>query len=143
MKNKLVYLQEMTGRTCKEKTTEKQNKQNDWKIIKVCVLIFISVIFTSCDCVQRVEGVVIDAETQLPIDKVKIMKADTENTFVEYTDSLGNFEFYAISGGLFGCPKILLSFEKEGYIKINKKYNPSTRNVVVILKKQTDNTKNK
>jgi hypothetical protein len=104
--------------------------------IKVSILIFSFAIFTSCDCLQHVQGVVIDYETQLPIDNVKIMK-DTEG--IIYTDSLGNFDITTMTGGLFGCPKISLSFEKEGYDKVAKKYKSCcTDNIVVVLKKQTE-----
>lgn len=104
------------------------------KFIKICILVLVFVASTSCDCLQHVTGVVVDFETQLPIDNVKIIR-DTSR--VVYSDSLGYFVFTSMTGGVFGCPKILLSFEKEGYIKENKKYKSCcTDNSVVVLKKQ-------
>ena len=105
------------------------------KILNVSILVFIVAIFVSCDCLQHIQGTVIDAETRLPIKKV--MLQEKNNARVLYTDSLGNFEFTAMTGGLFGCHKISLSFEKEGYIKTNEKYKSCcTDNVVVVLEKQ-------
>jgi hypothetical protein len=82
---------------------------------------------------------VIDAGTRLPIDQVMIIEKDTINIMkgILYTDSLGKFEYTAMRVAIFGCPKIYLSFEKEGYIKTKKVYknwNPDT--VVVVLEKQ-------
>ena len=100
------------------------------------LLVFIFAVFTSCDCLQHVQGVVIDSETQLPINNVKVMR-DADR--VIYTDSVGNFEFTSMTGGLFGCPKISLSFEKEGYDKATKQYKSCcTDNAVVVLTKQAE-----
>ncbi|MDR1846537.1 MAG: carboxypeptidase-like regulatory domain-containing protein [Bacteroidales bacterium] len=89
------------------------------KYKKIPSLIFIVLIFVSCDCLIRVQGTVIDMETKLPIDKVSI--SVIKKTHIIYTDSLGNFELTSMSGGLFGCPNIVVSFEKEGYKKVSKK----------------------
>jgi len=106
------------------------------RILQRNILIFIFAIFISCDCLQHVQGVVIDSDTQLPIDSVKIIR-DTGRIFHIYTDSIGNFEITTMTGGLFGCPKIKLSFEKEGYNKTTKKYKSCcTDNAIVVLEKQ-------
>lgn len=106
------------------------------KIIQISVLsVFVFAVFTSCDCLRHVQGVVIDAETRLPIDKTMVKEKDSD--WVIHTDSIGSFEFTSMAGGLFGCPKISLSFEKEGYITQNKKYKSCcTNNAIVVLKKQ-------
>jgi hypothetical protein len=102
--------------------------------MKFNVLIFIFAIFSSCDCLQHVHGVVIDSETQLPINNVTVTKA---SGLVIYTDSIGRFDFTSMTGGLFGCPKIVLSFEKEGYNKIIKKYKSCcTDNNILFLKRK-------
>ena len=102
--------------------------------LKISILVFIFVVFVSCDCLQHVQGTVIDAETKQPISKVIVQK---DTGFVIYTDSIGNFEFTTMTGGLFGCPKISLSFEKEGYIRASKEYKSCcTDNAVVVLEKQ-------
>ena len=41
------------------------------KMRKIFWLLFVSVILTSCDCLQHVQGVKLDSDTQLPIDKDK------------------------------------------------------------------------
>lgn len=104
------------------------------KTLKISILVFIFAVFASCDCFRFVRGTVIDFETQLPIDKVKI-EVIKEPYIIIHTDSLGKFEFLSKQLGMPCCPQILLSFEKEGYNKITKKY---TDNVVVVLEKQTE-----
>jgi len=107
------------------------------KILKISILIFTFAVLNSCDCLQHVQGVVIDSETRLPIDKVMIK--ENSRDWVIHTDSLGNFEFTSVTGGLFGCPKISLSFEKEWYNKATKKYKSCcSDNVVVVLEKQAE-----
>lgn len=104
------------------------------KVLKFSLLVSIIAIFTSCDCLLHVKGIVIDAETRMPIDNVVIKEKDTDR--VLYTDKLGNFEFGAMKIGLLTCPKTSLSFEKEGYVKTSKKYKSCCAdNVVVVLEK--------
>ena len=79
------------------------------KILKFSILALIIAIFTSCDCLQHIQGSVIDSKTRLPIEKVMIKENSRE--LVIHTDSLGQFEFTSMTGGLLGCPKISLSFE--------------------------------
>lgn len=43
-----------------------------------------------------------------------------------------------MTGGIFGCPKISLSLEKEGYNKVKKKYKCCTGNVVIALERQAE-----
>ena len=105
------------------------------KMLKVSIFLFIVAAFSSCDCLQHVQGVVIDSQTRLPIDKVVI----TENSrdWVVYTDSLGYFEYTSMTVGLFGCPRVSLSFEKEGYNKTTNIYKSCcTDNTIVILEKE-------
>ena len=104
------------------------------KFLKVTILVFIVVVFTSCDCLQHIQGVVVDSETRLPINKVMVKrvmeKEDSRNRAI-YTDSLGNFEITSMTGGIFGCAKISLSLEKEGYNKVKK--NTSVAQVMSLL----------
>ena len=94
---------------------------------------FIVAVSTSCDCLQRIQVVVVDSETRLPIDKV--MVKESRRDLIMYTDSLGHFEITSMTGGIFGCPKISLSLEKEGYNKVKKKYKCCTGNVVIALER--------
>ena len=105
------------------------------KIIKVSILVFIVVFFTSCSCIQHVQGIVIDAETQLPIDSVKVELSKYPNMFV-LTDSLGKFEYVTRAAFVDCTHRISLSFEKEGYNKETNEYKSCcTYDAVVILKK--------
>jgi len=105
-------------------------------ILKISILIFALSLLGSCRCYRQVNGVVIDYNTREPIDKVTIID---EIDRVIYTDSLGHFEYFSMYGKLFRCGKIKLSFEKEGYKKVTKKYNSCcTDNDVVVLKKQAE-----
>lgn len=110
------------------------------KIIKISILLFVFAAFASCDGVQHVRGVVIDADTRLPIDNVMVNQTSKSTTWAEYTDSLGYFDYFAVIPG-FPIPKISLSFEKEGYIKVTKKYD-SCPNAVVVLQKQMNKKNN-
>lgn len=70
--------------------------------------------FASCDCIQNVTGTVIDAQTDQPIQDAQVQK---ENNDIDQanTDKKGNFEIRSISGGLFGCPPMMINVSKEGY----------------------------
>ena len=112
------------------------------KIIKIHWLLVVSMVLTSCDCLQHVQGVVLDAETQLPIDSVMVIDNNLTDSLsttdlIIYTDSIGEFDFTSMAVGLFGCPKISLSFKKEGYEITNRKYKSCcTEGVVINLKKK-------
>ncbi len=114
------------------------------KIIKLNILILIFAFITSCDCFRQVQGIVIDSETHLPIDSVIVTDVEIADSLrsldsVIYTDSLGSFNYTSMSAGLFGCPKVLLVFEKKGYEKIIRKYKSCcTNNTTVILKNISD-----
>lgn len=82
------------------------------KIVYGIMLEVICTVIFSCDCLHHIQGVVIDAETQLPIYKVIITK---NKNGVIYTDSLGSFEFTSMTGGLFGCSKISLFFKMVAF----------------------------
>jgi hypothetical protein len=74
---------------------------------------------------------------------VKIGEDNSPNVIINadsfvHTDSLGHFEIFSPAAGLFVCPKISLSFEKEGYNKVTKKYRNWNDNVVVVLEKQEE-----
>lgn len=92
------------------------------------------VVCVSCDCLRYARGVVIDEETRLPIEKAMVIN---ETDYI-YTDSLGRFEVMSMTVSLCGCPKMKLSFEKEGYEKVTKKYHYSDKHNIIVLKKQTE-----
>ena len=107
------------------------------RIIKICLLSFIFFLFTSCDCFQEVQGVVIDYESRSPIEGVMVNLIDKYALVSFYTDSIGSFKYFSMRASLFGCPKVHLSFEKEGYKKVTKKYKYCcTDNAIVVLKQK-------
>ena len=82
--------------------------------------IFISIIFTltSCDCLQRVSGVVVDYQTNKPLDSVFVL--NIQNSFhSSITDSMGNFHIENITGGLNNCSKMELKITRNGYKELN------------------------
>jgi hypothetical protein len=56
---------------------------------------------------------------------------------VVFTDSLGKFDYTSMRASFFGCPRVLLSFEEEGYNNIHKKFKSCcTDNVIIKLEKE-------
>lgn len=130
---------------------------------KKCSLLCWLVFITSCECIQHIQGIVVDAESRLPIEGVLVKRNDISfdsvsrispdetimpnNSFGidwdggshgKYTDSLGLFEFTYMASALFGYPKISLTFEKDGYIEFKKRYKGYNEDtVIVVLKKNT------
>ena len=56
----------------------------------------------------------IDAQTDQPIQDAHVQKENNENDHA-VTDERGSFEIWSISGGLFGCPPMMVIVSKEGY----------------------------
>jgi len=77
--------------------------------------IFFSFIFflTACDSYQKVNGVIVDKSTGLPLQGVKVYDKNKTYHTIE-TDSLGKFEISKISGGLNPEP-IVLVIKHDGY----------------------------
>tara|TARA_R110001606_G_scaffold221776_1_gene369561 strand:+ start:136192 stop:136503 length:312 start_codon:yes stop_codon:yes gene_type:complete len=73
-----------------------------------------------CDCHRHAEGIVVDDDTKRPIAGVQIVnnsdfeRGQAQNLFV--TDSAGQFSYSDISGGIFGCPDLVLVFTKSDYL---------------------------
>ncbi|MBO4561492.1 MAG: hypothetical protein J5705_05970 [Bacteroidaceae bacterium] len=133
------------------------------RVIKKIVLLLITVVIISCDCILHIQGVVVDSETQKPIQGVLVKRTDISFDTVpnllfdemvmdynkygidwdggshgKYTDNLGYFEFTYITGALFRTPKIPLSFEKDGYIEFKKRYKGFNEDTVIVVLKKTD-----
>lgn len=85
------------------------------------------VIMFGCDCYRNAEGIVVDIETKQPISGVQIVNnSDFEHRQTQNlsaTDSAGQFSYADLSGGLFGCPDLVLVFSKPGYL--NQRINMS------------------
>lgn len=84
------------------------------KKCKIFFAICILLLSTSCgDCLQIVSGVVLDANTKIPIGEVKVIKKEKVSTNTLSNDK-GIFILEDISGG-FQCPAMTLLFIKKGY----------------------------
>jgi hypothetical protein len=92
---------------------------------KLLSLLFSLLIIGCGDCVQEVKGVILDELTRQPIEGVNISKIvgnDVKTTRIEYSDSIGLFDFHSISGGFRNCPDIELQFIKKGFIPVRITY---------------------
>ncbi|WP_188764167.1 hypothetical protein [Emticicia aquatilis] len=67
----------------------------------------------SCDCLQKVEGNVYDAQNMKALSDVVIYKQSQSYESIK-TDSSGSFKFSDIDGGR-NCSNVALVFEKTGY----------------------------
>lgn len=67
----------------------------------------------SCDCLQKVEGKVFDAQTMKVLSDVVIYKQSQSYSSIK-TDTSGVFKFSDIDGGR-NCSEVSLVFEKMGY----------------------------
>jgi hypothetical protein len=90
-------------------------------------IIYILIIFLfGCDCIQEIEGYIVDDNSEMLIEGVRIWKKQRPH-IIEESDSDGFFKYYGISGGIRKCADIDLIFEKEGYERLEKTfpaYNP-------------------
>jgi hypothetical protein len=88
-----------------------------------------------CDCITDGNGVVVDSETNLPLDNV------VAKSYIDYgkrksfesemtTDSLGIFTGSTnMTGGFFGCPDLEIEISKSGYITktVTNPYNDTIK----------------
>ncbi len=104
-----------------------------WKMnLKNISVIYLLIILSSCDCMQSASGIVIDAETNKPIDKVEITK--TGNDYSEKSDENGFFEIRRISGGLFKCPDMTIIVSKEKYLTDTIEVKNGKEKLIKIIK---------
>lgn len=95
---------------------------------KMTLLFFFIALMTSCDCMQQLQGFVIDAETGEPLSEVyytrdsllteKEKLVDINDPLFHFhrkTDSVGWFLDFRLADGLTCKPPLVLWFEKEGY----------------------------
>ncbi len=81
---------------------------------KYSIIIILFTLLSSCDCYQKIQGVVVQKGTDLPIKGARIYNKDKTYNQV-LSDSTGYFEISNISGG-FKCPPLSIVIEKEQYI---------------------------
>ncbi len=96
---------------------------------KTTILLFLILgLLASCDCMQRIQGYVIDAQTGEPLSEVFYSRStlltaeekqyernDTLHRYERRTDSTGWFMDWRLANG-FNCkPHLVLWLDKEGY----------------------------
>ncbi len=91
------------------------------------------ILMFSCDCLQKVEGDLYDAQTMQTVSDVVIYK-NTESYHTIKSDAKGHFQFTDIESGT-KCPDLSLVFEKKGYQSDTITFSSNALNVVVKLKK--------
>jgi hypothetical protein len=100
--------------------------------LKKCLILCISTFFLeSCDCLQKVEGKVIDAQSMKVLTDVAIYK-QSESYHSIKTDTSGVFKFSDIDGGR-NCSEVALVFEKTGYKSDTIVFSANTSDAVVKL----------
>ena len=114
---------------------------------KMTLLFFFLAFMTSCDCMQQLQGFVIDAETGEPLSDVTYSRdrqltedeklLDINDTMYHYlrrTDSTGWFLDFRLAHGLRCKPPLVLWFEKEGYVSVRLEWqrNKSNMDTVVV-----------
>jgi hypothetical protein len=87
--------------------------------LKSFASILLLLTLASCDCYRTAEGIIVDSQTKAPIAEVQLVNdADFEQQQTDNlatSDSLGHFEYADVSGGMFGCPDLILVYSKPGY----------------------------
>lgn len=79
--------------------------------LNICLLIFVLVAITSCDCLFRCSGKVIAEGDGSSLDSVSYY-LDSKIGHKKLTDSAGNFKVNEITAG---CKKRNIVFEKAGF----------------------------
>lgn len=106
---------------------------------KLTTIIFTALALTSCNCVQQVDGIILDRETKEPIDGVIIKsKKGTKvqfSTQEEIISDNGRFKYYSKSSADSDCGTFDLSFSKEGYKTIDKTFDTNVSNDTTYIEK--------
>lgn len=105
-----------------------QHNHNTNRVTTMPLLFLILGLLASCDCMQRIQGYVIDAQTGEPLSEVfysrdtlltteekQYDRNDTLHIYQRRTDSTGWFMDWRLANG-FNCkPPLVLWLDKEGY----------------------------
>lgn len=99
-----------------------------------CIILFITgiTLLTSCDCLQRVTGTIVDKETGAALQGVTVYNKNKDWNKIT-TDSSGHFELSSISGG-FRCPPMEIVVENANYKKFEVKI-PAGGEMIIQLEK--------
>jgi hypothetical protein len=110
------------------------------KFLATTTFLFIAFFaFTSCDCLQRANGIVLDKQSNLPLDSVTVKRVPyADNGYEGYkTDGKGKFEIHFITGGLKSCSHFKLAFSKKGYETLIKDFKAccSENDTILLISK--------
>ena len=113
-----------------------------YKRKKNCLSLLLNTIILQlygCDCIQKIEGIVVDGNTHRPLSGViytkeplteaqKRLILNDRSNYQPITDSTGRFSAMNIASGFTCKPHMIIYLEKEGYtpqsIKWTKKMHP-------------------
>ena len=105
------------------------NKSSLFPLKYVCILLMYASL-SSCISVRYLQGVVVDSDTQAPIDSVLVVS--DRISYCEYTDSLG--KFYIASIHYLGLSyRMSVSFVKEGYLVTSRRCRRNHDKPVTIM----------
>jgi hypothetical protein len=82
--------------------------------MKYILLFATALLFISCDGTLEVQVLVLDSETNKPLEKVTIKELNSE--FTAFTDADGYFEYSHTVGAPFGKSEMTMVFSKDHYI---------------------------
>ena len=89
---------------------------------------------TSCDCLQRVTGTVVDQETGKPLQGVTVYSKKIEKTTT--TDTLGNFLLSRLTSG-YCCPRKMTVIAKlNNYESVKIKIRQGDKMIVKLKKEE-------
>ncbi|WMJ72121.1 hypothetical protein RCC89_02895 [Cytophagaceae bacterium ABcell3] len=101
------------------------------------LILLFSIIFTSCDCNQRVLGTVIDKKTRKPLEGISVYNKN-KRWNVTNTDSTGKFILSNVSGG-FRCPPMTVIIEDSSYNYFETKIPSGKGKIIELTKKDSLN----
>ncbi len=97
-------------------------------LLSVCLL-------AGCDCLRAVSALVLDAETGKPIKGARVRERFGDGGYegwYELTSDSGRFEFNDVSGGL-KCPPVQLHISKDGFVPVDREFEPGSWQDTVFL----------
>lgn len=100
---------------------------------KIILLILCTGYFlTSCSCLRVFRGIVVDEQSRIPINKAKVSVLNKGHERFTETDSIGNFEVFVRNG--YGCPRIKVAIEKDGYQILETKQSKNQERTLLKMK---------
>lgn len=104
---------------------------------KIATILIGLTFLTSCDCLQRVTGTVVDKESGRPLQGVTVYNKN-KDWIKTTTDTSGHFELSSISGG-FRCPPLNVITEKDNYQQTETSIPSGGQKTVELEKKLISN----